>query len=113
VEAREIMFNMSKLMSEEKFLAQIESECQSILPTEVNLKHTKIQELLIDNVYLGSDILNQFDENGEKAYVTMQSLMAEHQSDPLISQYVGQAMMNVLQRAGMNEQAIKTEAGSQ
>ena len=79
----------------------------------------QVQELLISHVYLdGTDganvLLSRFSStSGEKAYVILQMLMAEHQSDPLISQYVGGAMMKVLEKAGLNKQTIAKEASSQ
>jgi hypothetical protein len=119
VEARDIMYEMSRRMAEPSFLSMVETECHSILPTDMNQKHTRIQELLISQVYLAPDggareILSRFDKtNGHNAYVILQSLMAEHQSDPLISQYVGQAMMNVLEKAGLNMQQIQKDATAQ
>jgi len=42
VEAREIMYDLSQKMHKKEFLDEVEKECGSILPTEVNKIHTKV-----------------------------------------------------------------------
>jgi predicted Fe-Mo cluster-binding NifX family protein len=49
-------------------------------------------------------------ESGEKGYVFMQCVMAEHQTDPLIGKYIGSAMMKVLQSAGVDLSAAMQQA---
>jgi len=50
--------------------------------------------------------------DGEEGYVRMQSAMAEHQGDPLITQYVGSAIMKLLQSAGIDMEALQKQAMS-
>ena len=47
---------------------------------------------------------------GEEGYVRMQSAMAEHQGDPLITQYVGVGMVKLLHSAGIDMEALQKQA---
>jgi hypothetical protein len=46
---------------------------------------------------------------GTEGYVWMQMTMAEHQNDPLVAQYIGTAMMQILQVAGLDA-AVQQQA---
>lgn len=76
-------------------------------------RHHMVQETMVYDVYLGGDP-NLVSQNGfgddEKAYVRMQMVMAEHTQDPLVSQYVGTAMMEILQAAGLDAQSLQAAA---
>ena len=68
------------------------------------LRHQIVQETLVNDVYLhGSPSLTEelgFGA-GEKGYVLFQYAIAEHQSDPLVAQYIGSAMTTLVKSAGI------------
>ena len=68
---------------------------------------------MISGVYdpPNSSLTASYDESLGKGYAMMQCRIAEHQSDPLIAQYVGKAMMGVLKAGGMDEEAVRGQAG--
>jgi hypothetical protein len=43
----------------------------------------------------------------------MQCTLAEHQNDPLITQYVGSAILRLLQSAGINMEALQRQVQQQ
>jgi hypothetical protein len=68
-------------------------------------KHRIVQDVLVNEVYLGGEpsLVSEFGfGEGEDAYVYLQCAMAEHQSDPLVAQYVGTAMMKIMTAAGLD-----------
>jgi hypothetical protein len=77
-------------------------------------KHTVIQQVMVDDVYLAGGDMSLVSEcgfgTGEDGYVRMQFAMAEHQGDPLITQYVGAAMMKLLESAGIDVSALQQQA---
>ena len=80
---------------------------------DMAMKHQVVQDTLVHDVYLGGEpsLVEEIGfEKGEKGYVFMQGVMAEHQNDPLISQYVGSAMMQLLQNAGIDMSEIESAA---
>lgn len=84
------------------------------------LKHHVVQEALVHKVYLGGDgpgtsLVEECGFSaGTEGYVRMQMTMAEHQNDPLVAQYIGSAMMQILEVAGlgaaMQQQAAQAAA---
>lgn len=72
---------------------------------EAAQRHHAVQEALVHKVYFGGSPQSLLEEcgflPGEDGYVRLQIAMADHQNDPLISQYVGHSMMKVLQAAGL------------
>ena len=68
------------------------------------LRHQIVQETLVNDVYLhGSPSLTEelgFG-SGEKGYVLFQYAIADHQSDPLVAQYIGSAMTTLIKSAGI------------
>ena len=105
------MFEVSNRMSSPDFLKVVSDELQSL--SDISAKHTRIQELMISSVYAppGSSLTEEYDASLGKGYAMMQCRIAEHQSDPLIAQYVGKAMMGVLKAGGMDEEAVRSQAG--
>lgn len=110
VEARNMMHKVSQKMQDESTLKLIAKKCMAIQPeTDEQLaiaaKHAAVQDVLVNQVYLGGEpsIVSEcgFGE-GEEGYVFMQCAMAEHQSDPLVAQYVGSAMMKIMTAAGLD-----------
>ncbi len=69
-----------------------------------------IQQVMVDDVYLSGGSSSLVCEcgfgEGEDGYVKLQFQLAEHQGDPLISQYVGTAMMKLLEAAGIDLAAL-------
>ncbi|GMH65006.1 hypothetical protein TrST_g9676 [Triparma strigata] len=110
VQARELMHAVSQSMSSSSFLDEIRQQVGNL--SDMIEKHTAIQTLLLSSVYLSpsNNLCKQFDDNDELGYVKMQCLLAEHQSDPLIAQYVGKSMVEVLKAGGMDEGAIRQDA---
>lgn len=118
VEARNIMHKVSQKMQSPEILELISKKCAGLNSTgnaqmDMAMKHQVVQDTLVHDVYLGGEpsLVEEIGfEKGEKGYVFMQGVMAEHQNDPLISQYVGSAMMQLLQNAGIDMSEIESAA---
>jgi len=118
VDAREIMHKVSQKMQSPKILELIALKCAKLEPTgnagmDMAMKHQVVQDTLVHDVYLGGEpsLVEECGfEKGEKGYVFMQCVMAEHQNDPLVSQYVGSAMMAILKSAGIDLGEIEAAA---
>jgi hypothetical protein len=114
-EARKIMYNVSEKMQEESVLKSVAKRCAMIQPSEneqmdLAMKHHVVQEALVDDVYLGGEpslVEESGFGKGEEGYVLMQCVLAEHQNDPLVAQYIGTAMMKVLTAAGLDMQTLQ------
>ncbi|KAL3783691.1 hypothetical protein HJC23_000100 [Cyclotella cryptica] len=118
VDARNMMHKVSLRMQDDSVLEKVARACSGeggsgVVPKdseagramELAYKHTAIQKIMVYDVYLsGSPCLVEecgFGK-GEEGYVKMQGALADHQSDPLISQYVGGAMLKLLESAGID-----------
>lgn len=121
VDARNAMHQVSQKMIEPSTLEGIAQKC-SLLKTTGNAamdmaqKHQVVQEALVHDVYLGGEptLLETLGfESNEKGYVSMQCVMAEHQSDPLVAQYIGSAMIQILKTAGIDMSEVQKAAGGQ
>lgn len=128
VDARNIMHKVSLRMQDPDVLEKVAKRCavsvamndsHEATQIEAARKHTVIQEVMTKDVYLadregGTSLVQEcgFGE-GEEGYVRMQCAMAEHQGDPLITQYVGAAMMKLLQSAGIDMEALQKQAQQQ
>jgi len=119
-EARSIMHQVSMRMIDPKVIDLVAQKCQSLNMKEskdkdlkgIEKRHGVIQNVLVNHVYLGESSLVEscgFGE-GEKGYILLQSVMAEHQQDPLISQYLGSGMFRLFQAAGIDMGNIKQSA---
>ena len=121
VDARNIMHKVSLRMQDPDVLEKVAKKCSTTVAMndsaeakqiELAHKHTVVQEVMVTDVYLseagGVSLVTEcgFGE-GEVGYVTMQCAMAEHQGDPLITQYVGSSMMKLLEAAGIDMQALQ------
>jgi hypothetical protein len=89
------------------------------LQLEFARKHTIVQEVMVTDVYLSSSSSDSSKPSlveecgfgtGEAGYVRLQYALAEHQGDPLITQYVGTAIMQLLQAAGIDMEAMQKQA---
>jgi len=118
VDARNTMHKVSQKMIEPVILETISQKSASLIstgntPNDMAQKHQIVQDILVNMVYLGGDpslVEKCGFESGEKGYVFMQCIMAEHQNDPLIAQYIGNAMMQVLTSAGLDMTALNKPA---
>lgn len=122
VDARNIMHKVSLRMQDPDVLENVAKRCSVSVAMadtpearqiELARKHTVVQEVMVTDVYLKEDgngvmLVDEcgFGE-GEEGYVRMQSAMAEHQGDPLITQYVGSAMMKLLESAGIDVEGLQ------
>jgi len=110
VEARNMMHKVSEKMQDDVTLKMIAKKCMAIQPDGdeqliIAAKHAAVQDVLVNHVYLGGEpsLVSECGfGDGEEGYVFMQCAMAEHQSDPLVAQYVGSAMMKIMTSAGLD-----------
>ena len=118
VAARNTMHKVSQKMQTPEILESIALKCGKLESTgnagmDMAMKHQVVQDTLVHDVYLGGEpsLVEECGfEKGEKGYVFMQCVMAEHQNDPLVSQYVGAAMMQILKSAGIDMSEIEKAA---
>ena len=117
VDARDIMYKVSQRMQSPEILEAISKnignlEVSGTPQDQLAIKHTMVQQVLISQVYCGPtpSLVEEIGFGpGEQGYVKFQSAMAEYQSDPLVAQYMGGAMMQILRAAGL-EQATREMA---
>lgn len=112
VDARNFMHKVSFKMQEPAILEKVAQKCggsvaidpknEEAMRMDVVHKHTVVQEVLVHDVYLGGVCADCGFGDGVEGYVRFQMAMAEHQSDPLVQQYVGSAMVRMLQSAGLD-----------
>jgi hypothetical protein len=84
-------------------LAPISSESDPQM--EMGLKHQIIQDIVVNQVYLGGSpsLVEELGfGSGEKGYAIMQYVMSYHENDPLCTQYTSSAMMKLWQAAGLD-----------
>ena len=122
VDARNIMHKVSIRMQEPEVLEKVARACSVSVALndspeaqqlELARKHTVIQEVMVKDVYLNGNpslVKECGFGDGEDGYVRMQYAMAEHQGDPLVAQYVGTAMIKLLESAGIDVGAIQGQA---
>lgn len=118
VDARNVMHKVSQKMIDPSVIDIVVQACLKLNKNDGNeatsmaRRHEVVQETLIHSVYLDEDptLVSEcgFGE-GEEAYILMQSVMAEHQNDPLIAQYIGSSMMTLLQAAGIDMEKIQKD----
>ena len=124
VEARSVMHKVAERMQQPEILELVAKKCAEIVTTDnaandMAHKHHIVQEVLVHHVYLNNNnndnggkpsLVSEcgFGE-GEKGYVFMQCVMAEHQNDALVAQYIGSAMMRLLQAAGIDMAALQQQ----
>lgn len=114
VDARNMMHKVALRMQDPEILEKVSkataqpvgmNDSPEAKAIEMAHKHTTIQQIMVYDVYLsGSPTLVEecgFFGSGEEGYVRMQGSLAEYQNDPLIGQYVGGAMLKLLESAGI------------
>ena len=114
VDARNMMHKVALRMQDETILEKVTkatsepvgmNDSEEAKAIELAHKHTTIQKIMVYDVYLAGkpSLVEECGfGDGEEGYVRMQGSLAEYQNDPLISQYVGGAMLKLLQAAGMD-----------
>jgi len=121
VEARNIMYKVAQRMQEPELLEKVAKLAASAPSSgsganDNTYKHSIVQDILVHDVYLGKK--NEKDSSlveecgfgsGERGYVQMQCLMAEHQTDPLVAQYMGTAMVKILESAGIDLENLRPQ----
>jgi hypothetical protein len=78
---------------------------QSDPQMEMGMKHSIIQDAVVNNVYLGGDtpLTEELGfGSGPKGYALMQYVMAYHESDPLCMQYTTSSMSKIWKAAGLD-----------
>lgn len=125
VDARNIMHKVSVRMQAPEVLEKVAKICSTSVhdgspeaqQIDMARKHTVIQQVMVDDVYLAGGSSSLVSEcgfgEGEDGYVKLQFQLAEHQGDPLISQYVGSAMMKLMEAAGIDLTALQEQAQAQ
>ena len=72
---------------------------------EMGMKHSIIQDVVVNQVYLGGDtaLVEELGfGSGPKGYALMQYVMAYHESDPLCMQYTSSSMSKIWKAAGLD-----------
>lgn len=123
-EARSLMHKVSVKMQSPEVLESVAKKCATTTTMsndspeaknfELTRKHTVVQQVMVHDVYMALDPVTGktlveecgFGE-GELGYVRMQSALAEHQGDTLITQYIQVAMIQLLQSAGIDMLAMQ------
>ena len=126
VDARNIMHKVSLRMQATEVLEKVAKICSTSTAMndspeaqqiDMARKHTVIQQVMVDDVYLAGGSSSLVSEcgfgEGEDGYVKLQFQLAEHQGDPLISQYVGSAMLKLMESAGIDLAALQQQAQAQ
>jgi hypothetical protein len=138
MEARDVMHKVSLRMLDRDILDKVRERCGDIsssssgtkdVGTDLARRHTVVQEVMVADVYLSpssssskagdgkggegstTTLVEEFGfGSGESGYVRMQCALAEHQGDPLITQYVGAAIVKLLDAAGIDMEAMQKQA---
>ncbi|KAL7579589.1 hypothetical protein ACA910_007955 [Epithemia clementina (nom. ined.)] len=118
VEARNHMHLVTSKMVSPDILMMIQRVVGRITnPEDVQqeniMKHNALQQILVNDVYLGSKILPQMGfESGAKGYAMFQCSVSDYEGDPLMQQYQTAAMKKVWDAAGLNIHEITGEGMS-
>jgi len=110
VDARNIVHKAASRLIEPRILEEVATRVGQILPQsdpqiEMGMKHSIIQDVVVNQVYLGGDppLVEELDfGSGATGYALMQYVMAYHESDPLCQQYTSSSMAKIWQSAGLD-----------
>jgi len=110
VDARNIVHKVASALIEPNILEEVATrvgQCppQSDPQIEMGLKHSIIQDVVVNKVYLGGDtpLTEELGfGSGSKGYALMQYVMAYHESDPLCMQYTSSSMSKIWKAAGLD-----------
>ena len=110
VDARNTVHKVASKLMEPAILEMVAQRCaeipaQSDPQMEMGMKHQVIQDVVVNQVYLGGSPSLVEDlgfGTDAKGYATMQYVMAFHENDPLCQQYTSSAMIKIWQAAGLD-----------
>jgi hypothetical protein len=114
VDARALMHKVSSKMMEPDILLNIQNRSANVRHAdeemELVMKHKLLQQILIDEVYLGgspSFVEEAGFGSGEIGYVKIQCALSDHEGDPLMASYASASMIKILEAAGIDVDNIK------
>lgn len=115
VQARNLMHKVSSKMIEPDTLLAIQSQTAKIQDTdmavEIQKKHTVLQAILVEKVYLSGTPQSLVEEAGfgpgAVGYAKLQCALSDHEGDPLMADYAASAMMKILSAAGIDIDSIQ------
>jgi hypothetical protein len=68
----------------------------------------------VHKVYLGGSLLEECGfTSDEEGYIRLQLTMADHQNDPLVTQYIGNSMTQIVKVAGLAEDVASMQQQQQ
>jgi len=110
VDARNIVHKVASALIEPNILEEVATRVGQLPPQsdpqiEMGMKHSIIQDVVVNNVYLGgeSPLTEELGfGSGPKGYALMQYVMAYHESDPLCMQYTSSSMSKIWKAAGLD-----------
>lgn len=110
VDARNIVHKVATALIEPNILEDVATRVGQLPPQsdpqmEMGMKHSIIQDAVVNNVYLGGDtpLTEELGfGSGPKGYALMQYVMAYHESDPLCMQYTTSSMSKIWKAAGLD-----------
>jgi len=110
VDARNIVHKVASALIEPHILEEVATRVGQLPPQadknmEMGMKHSIIQDVVVNNVYLGGDtpLTEELGfGSGPKGYALMQYVMAYHESDPLCMQYTSSSMSKIWAAAGLD-----------
>jgi hypothetical protein len=113
VEARDLMHKVSSRMIEPLVLQEIQNACAKIENSdpeqEVALKHQVLQNVIVNEVYLGGNpslVESSGFGPGARGYAKLQCAMSDHEGDPLIAEYATAAMIKIWSAAGLDISSV-------
>jgi len=110
VDARNIVHKVASALIEPEILEEVATRVGQLPPQsnpqiEMGLKHSIIQDVVVNQVYLGGDtpLTEELGfGSGPQGYALMQYVMAYHESDPLCMQYTSSSMSKIWKAAGLD-----------
>lgn len=110
VDARNIVHKVASALIEPAVLEEVATRVGQLPPQsnqqmDMGMKHSIIQDVVVNQVYLGGDtpLTKELGfGSGAKGYALMQYVMAYHEADPLCMQYTSSSMTKIWQAAGLD-----------
>jgi hypothetical protein len=94
-------------------LQEIQNACAKIENSdpeqEVALKHQVLQNVIVNEVYLGGNpslVESSGFGPGARGYAKLQCAMSDHEGDPLIAEYATAAMIKIWSAAGLDISSV-------
>mmetsp|Transcript_25449 Transcript_25449/g.55747 ORF Transcript_25449/g.55747 Transcript_25449/m.55747 type:complete len:334 (-) Transcript_25449:159-1160(-) len=110
VDARNIAHKVASALIEPNILDEVATRVGQLPPQsdpqmEMGMKHSIIQDVVVNKVYLGGEtpLTEELGfGSGPKGYALMQYVMAYHETDPLCMQYTSSSMTKIWKAAGLD-----------